>query len=73
MEIIVAVKGDANGDGKITNADANMTKAFVLGNATPITTMGEIICDVNNKGGITNADSNMIKAYVLGNYVPITW
>ena len=73
LEIFVAVKGDANKDGRITAADANMAKAHYLKNSTPITALEEVICDVNNRGGITAADANMIKAYYLKNEVPINW
>ena len=73
LEIFVAVKGDANKDGRITAADANMAKAHYLKNSTPITALEEVICDVNNRGGITATDANMIKAYYLKNEVPINW
>lgn len=64
IELVVAVKGDANGDGKITNADAVAAKAAFL----EMSTLDEehaIFADVNGDGKISNADIVLLKAVYL--------
>ncbi len=64
-QIAVVVAGDANGDGKITNADAGLIKAVVLKLETADALM-LLTMDVNNSGTITNADTGLLIAVALG-------
>lgn len=70
-QIAVVVLGDANGDGKISNADAGLIKAVVLeleaADALMLLTM-----DINNSGTITNADAGLLTAVALG-LETLTW
>ncbi len=66
-ETIVAAipMGDANGDGKITNADITRMKAANLGKLS-FDSLYTILTDVNGDGKITNADITRMKAVNLG-------
>ncbi len=64
-QIAVVVAGDANGDGKISIADAVRAKAANLGQ-TSLTALEALACDVNNSSNISNADVVRLKAFVLG-------
>jgi len=63
--IAVAVMGDANGDGKLTNADVTRMKAA---NASKITlsTLENVVGDSNGDGKLTNADVTKLKAVNAG-------
>lgn len=58
--------GDANGDDKVTMADASMVTNKFLGNATEGIVMKA--ADVNGDGKITMADASIITNMFLGNY-----
>ena len=62
----VAVRGDANGDGKISISDYARVKAIILGkyNAVGCTYLAS---DANKDGKITISDYAKIKAYILKN------
>ncbi len=64
-QVVVALKGDTNLDGKHTAADAVMAKAAALGKLTP-SPVQEAVANVNGDSKITAADAVMIKAITLG-------
>ncbi len=56
-----ATKGDANGDGSITMADANMVvNYFLASDKSMVTGIDTDAADVNGDGFITMADANQI-------------
>ncbi|MCR5069321.1 MAG: fimbrillin family protein [Prevotella sp.] len=59
----LSLLGDANADGVITMADANMVVNYFLGSETNIDLLA---ADVNEDGTITMADANMIVNMFLG-------
>lgn len=63
-KVIAVVKGDANGDGKITNQDVTITRAAFL---KRITLKAEIAfaADADANGSITNRDTTIIRACFL--------
>lgn len=64
-QIIVVVKGDANGDGTFTNRDSTKVKAVLLGKST-MDAKQSFAADVNSDGKFTNRDSTKMKAVLLG-------
>ena len=64
-EVIAVMIGDANFDGKLTNADSTKTKAFVKG-MTPLSLEAQFAADVNFDGKVSNADSTKLKAHIKG-------
>lgn len=64
-EVSVAVKGDANGDGKVTAADYGKIKAAALGK-TSLEGVALAASDANNSGTLTAADYGKAKAVALG-------
>jgi len=67
----VAVAGDVNGDGKITNADVTRTKAAYQ-NKVGLSALAGIVADVNGSGSLTNADVTRLKA-VYQNKTTLSW
>ena len=70
-EIIVAVKGDANGDGSVGVADRLMIAAR-LGGTTSFDAMKNLIADVNKDGSVGVSDRLMIAA-CLGGTTTLQW
>lgn len=66
MTLVVAIKGDVNGDGKVTAADAAAASAIDVGNITADALM-LLVMDVNKDGKVTAADSAAAKAVDVGN------
>lgn len=64
-EIVVAVAGDANGDGKVSNADITKLRAAYAGK-TKLDELQKIIADVNGSNTITNADITKLRAVYAG-------
>ena len=64
-EVSVAIKGDANGDGKVTAADYGKIKAAALGKTT-LEGVAAYAADSNNSGTLTAADYGKAKAVALG-------
>lgn len=56
--------GDANGDGQISKADADLVVNYFLGGA--VEGFNASLADVNNDGAITIADANAIVNIILG-------
>lgn len=63
--IVIAVKGDLNGDGSVGIADAAQVKAVQLGNLT-LNGAAALLADVSGDGSIGIADAAQIKAAQLG-------
>lgn len=63
-EVVVGLKGDVSGDGKITNADAATVKAAFLEKVT-LNAEQLIFADASGDGRITNADITLLKAIYL--------
>ena len=64
-EIAVAVAGDVNGDGKVTNADITRLRAAYAGKID-LDALQEIVADANGSGSITNADITKLRAAYAG-------
>ena len=62
----VAVRGDANGDGKISISDYARVKAIILGKYNAVG-CSYLASDANKDGKITISDYAKIKAYILKN------
>ena len=67
----VIVNGDANLDGKLTNADATKIKAVLKGNAS-LDALSTFAADLNKDNKLSNADSTKIKAYLKGS-ITLNW
>ena len=59
------VKGDTNGDGKISISDLAMIKAKLLGNNN-LNGVYLSAADINKDGKISISDLAMVKAHLLG-------
>ena len=70
-EIVVAVAGDANGDGKVSNADITKLRAACAGKAT-LDGIQTLLGDVNGNGKVTNADITKLRAACAGKQV-LNW
>lgn len=70
-KIVIALKGDINGDGKLTNADFTRLNAILHGKVTP-TGVGALIADINESNSLTNADFTRLNA-VLHGKVAFAW
>ena len=57
--------GDANGDGRVNAADANLVKRMIIGELSSVGMM-----DINLDGRINAADANCIKRMLAGIYIP---
>lgn len=67
-ELLFYNPGDANGDGDITMADANMVvNYFLAADKSQVSNINLSAADVNNDGNITMADANQIVNMFLSN------
>ena len=57
--------GDANGDGRVNAADANLVKRMITGELSSVGMM-----DINLDGRINAADANCLKRMLAGIYIP---
>ena len=71
MKFVVAVKGDANGDGAVTNSDVTRLKAIQNGKYQADVIAG-LAADVNGDNSLTNSDATRLKA-VLNGKASIAW
>ena len=71
QEVLLAIKGDANGDGRITNADITALNAANMKKSS-LDAAQEFACDINGDGKITNADVTGLNAANLKKS-PISW
>jgi hypothetical protein len=63
----VVVKGDVNGDGKVTSVDPLMIKRHIIGSYT-LTGPYLEAADINGDGKITSVDALMLKRHIIGTY-----
>jgi hypothetical protein len=73
VTIVVALRGDANLDGKISTVDATMVKQAYLGTAFAIDpNLQALTADANRDGKISTVDASVIKQAYLGSFT-IQW
>ncbi len=66
-EVVIVIKGDVNGDGRIRTNDASMAKAIYLGKDSITPTAEQIFAaDANGDGRVRTNDASMIKSVYLG-------
>ena len=70
-KIAVGLSGDANGDGKISNADITKLSSVYAGFAT-LDPMLRLLADANGSGSITNADITKLSSVFAG-YSTLKW
>lgn len=71
-DVVVVVKGDANGDGVITMADSTIARAVHNKKPINITEQAKFALDVNGDGSVTMADSTMLRA-VHNKKITLKW
>lgn len=64
-EFTISIRGDANGDGKISISDYAKVKSHILG-ISKMSGVFEIAADANNDGKISISDYAKIKSHILG-------
>ena len=73
VTIVVALRGDANLDGKVSTPDATMVKQAYLGTAFAIDpNLQALTADASKDGKISTVDATFIKQAYLGSYT-IKW
>ncbi len=73
VRIVVALRGDANLDGKVSTSDATLVKQKYLGTAFAIdANLQALTADANKDGKISTVDASVIKQAYLGSYT-ILW
>ncbi len=60
------IKGDVNGDGKITSSDYVLIKNYIMGTGT-LSEEAKKCADYNGDGKITSSDYVLIKNYIMNN------
>ena len=65
MEVVVALKGDINLDGSVTNSDSTQIRAYVAGKKV-LEALNLFSGDANGDGKVTNTDSTRVRAVVAG-------
>ena len=75
QEIVVALKGDVNGDGVINGSDLNRINALILGadNVDRLSDVEKMVADVVYDGYYNASDLNRVNAHFLGNKAALTW
>ena len=59
------IKGDVNGDGRITSLDLNLMQGYILGKFT-LDNNALIAADVNNDGRVSITDLAALNKHLLG-------
>lgn len=62
------IKGDVNGDGKITQDDLRLVQLHLLG-GVGLTGDALVAADTNNDGEITIADLANVRMHLMGVYI----
>ena len=70
-KITVAVRGDYDGDGELTQTDVNLLQKVILGKDEHHE-MSMAVCDVNNDGRVSIADLVLVNATRLGK-ISLKW
>ena len=65
-EVVLVVKGDANGDGSFTNLDVTIAKAAMIGRAVKVDAFGRFASDISGDNDFTNYDVTLMKAMIMG-------
>ena len=65
------MRGDVDGDGKITENDANQMSQHTTGGIT-LTGVDLWCADINGNGSVTNLDISIIRQYINGIATPLT-
>ena len=60
------IKGDVNGDGRITSSDYVLIKNYIMGSGT-LSENAKQCADYNGDGKITSSDYVLIKNYIMNN------
>ncbi|KQN97154.1 dockerin type I domain-containing protein [Paenibacillus sp. Leaf72] len=66
VELIIGLKGDANGDGAVTPADALLITKYLKGKITLTADQLEAL-DMDDNGEVTEADATLIMNIYMGN------
>jgi len=64
--IVIAVKGDINGDGVLSGIEVTRIKAEQLGKTAAFTALQKLVADVNGDGELKGIEVTQIKAAQLG-------
>lgn len=65
-KLVVAVKGDINGDGVLSGAETTQIKAAQLGRLKTFTDLQNLLADLNGDGVLKGAEVTQVKAAQLG-------
>ncbi len=65
-EVVLVVKGDADGDGNFSNYDVTLAKAAGMGRLQSYSPLQKFATDMNSDGDFTNYDVTLMKAVVMG-------
>jgi len=65
--IPVVIKGDVNGDGKLTSVDALMAKRHII-ETYKISGVYFSASDINGDGKLTSVDALYMKRHIIGTY-----
>ncbi len=71
-ELVVVVKGDISGDGKLSGPEVTQIKAAQLGLLTTFTELHNLVADLDGNGKLSGPEVTQIKAAQLG-LLDLTW
>lgn len=71
-ELVVVVKGDIDGDGKLTGPEVTQIKAAQLGLLTTFTELQNLVADLDGNGQLIGPEVTQLKAAQLG-LLTLTW
>ena len=72
MEFIVRLKGDIDGNGKLSGLEVTQIKATQLGLLTTFTALQNLVADLDGNGKLSGLEVTQIKAAQLG-LLTLTW
>ena len=73
MRIVIAIKGDINGDGMQDVADASIAQALSLNKPVPVNALQLMCADINSDNLTDIADASIAQALSLNKPVPLPW
>ena len=65
-EVSVAIKGDANGDGKVTATDKKLIFNHINDESKQLNSFAEVVCDANGDGKISATDKKLVYNCING-------